>query len=115
MSSPLLKRKDIVPHNDTIYTFNYLVLQIEKSIKENKENNINNEDSMVPFMTSMEKLLNEIHNGNIIENRYNNINWLLKKPILIDMSRIKLSRDYDCTNILIKLENQYDFITGKED
>jgi hypothetical protein len=87
MSSPLLKRKDIIPHNDTIYTFNFLVLNIEKSIKENKENNINNEnkedteDILSQFIVSMEKLFNEIQNGNILEGKYTYINWLLKKTI----------------------------------
>ena len=99
-----------MPHNDTIYSFNYLVLHIEKSIRENKKNNINNEDLMTSFIASMEKLLNEILIGNIIEDKYTYINWLLKKPFLMDMTKIKLSYNYDCSNILIKLDNHYDFI-----
>jgi hypothetical protein len=94
----------------SIYTFNYLVLQIIKLIKDNKMNNYN-ENRLNPLINSMEKLLNEIIFNNIIENKYYLINWLLKKPFLIDINKIFLIHIiYDCNNIIFNLENEYDFI-----
>jgi len=117
---------DIIPHNDVIYTFNYLVSNIKKAINENYENNMINEYNIVnneirkenipiqiilsQFILSMENLFIEIKNGNILENKYSYINWLLKKPFLIDMSKLKISLNYDCKNILINLNNFYDYI-----